>query len=139
MTEKVEFAGPGWMAAIKAKLERLAANDPSMTLSICEVFTGVPRHLDKNGDGVIAWHCRISGGKVTFAYGEVDDVDIKNTADFESILPFARMKLTPESRADYEQRAAALMAQGKLSRVGDMAKVPPSLHGLHNEMAEITA
>lgn len=139
MADKVEFASPGWMSAIKSKLEAFAARDPSVTLSICEVFTGAPRHLDADGDGVIAWHCRIADGRATFADGEADDVDIKNIADYAAILPFARLILTPESRADYERMASEAMAAGKLQRIGDMSKIPPALHGLHNEMAVITA
>jgi hypothetical protein len=137
MAEKVEFAGPGWMAAIKEKLERLAARDASITLSICEVFTGSPRHLAESG--TIAWHCRIADGRVMFADGVADDVDIKNIADYQAILPFARLQITEASRPEYERMAGEAMAAGKLQRIGDMTKIPPSLHGLHNEMAVITA
>lgn len=138
--KKVEFAGPEWIEAIRAKLRRFAeAAGPDLKLSICEVFTSPPSHLDPSGSGKIAWHCRIEDGRFHFAYGEVDDVDIKNIADYQTILPFARMMLTPDSRPQYETMTAEAMASGKLTRIGDHAKIPPSLHGLHNEMAEITA
>jgi len=139
MTQKVEFAGPEWMAAIESKF-RTYAEGPGRDskLSICEVFTGVPKHLDPDGTGRIAWHCFIGGGKLKFAYGEIDGADIKNIADYDTILPFARLRLTPETQEEYQRMAEAAMAAGKLQRLGDPAKVPQALHGLHNEMADIT-
>jgi hypothetical protein len=140
MTQKVEFAGPEWMAAIEAKFRRFAEGPGrDIKLSICEVFTDVPSHLDRDGNGRIAWHCHIGDGKLAFAYGEIDQADIKNIADYQTILPFARLMLTPETQEAYQRMAAEAMAAGKLKRLGDPAKIPASLHGLHNEMAEITA
>lgn len=134
---KVEFAGPEWMAAIESKLRRLAAAHPDWRFGICEVFTGSPKHLA--ADGTIAWHCRVADGQLAFHMGEADDVDLKNIADYQAILPFARLQLTPETRADYEKMSAKALADGKLKRIGDAAILPPGIHGLHNEMAEITA
>lgn len=134
---KVEFAGPAWMDAIESKLRAMAAANPDWRFGLCEVFTDSPKHLAK--DGVIAWYCRIADGKLDFRMGEVDDVDIKNVADYEAVLPFARLHLTPETRAEYEQMSATALAAGKLKRIGDAAKLPPAIHALHNEMAEITA
>jgi hypothetical protein len=135
--KKVEFAGPEWMDAIESKLRRMAEANPDWRFGICEVFTDAPKHLAP--DGVIAWHCRVADGKLDFRMGEVDDIDIKNVADYDAILPFARLHLTPETQADYEKMSARALADGKLKRVGDAAKLPPAIHVLHNEMAEITA
>lgn len=134
---KVEFAGPEWMAAIESKLARMAAANPDWRFGLCEVFTDSPKHLA--ADGTIAWHARVSGGKVDFRMGEVDDVDIKNIADYQAILPFARLHLTPETQADYVKMSERALADGKLKRIGDSSKLPPAIHALHNEMAEITA
>ncbi len=139
MANKVEFASPEWLNALKGMIERYMALAPSdLELSICEVFTGVPRHLDKNGDGVIAWHCRISGGRLSFHDGEIDDADIKTVADYAFILPFARMKITPGDMAAYQAQQAEGARLGKVSHSGDRSKVPPAFYGMHNELADLT-
>lgn len=138
---KVEFASPAWLAALNAMLGRYsAAAGPDTTLSICEVFTNVPKHLDANGDGRIAWHCRIEGGRVAvFAEGEVDDADIKTVADYQFILPFARMKLEPGVNEEYQRQQAEGARLGKVTHLGDRSKVPPAFYGMHNELADMTA
>lgn len=133
MTQKVEFAGDEWLEAIASKLARFAAANPNVTLSICEVFTDAPARLG----GRIAWHARIAGGRSAFARTEIDDADIKNIADYDTILPFARLHLSEETKPVYEQMMAEALASGKLRRVGTV-DAPAALHALHNEMAEIT-
>ena len=137
---KIELASPEWLAALKGLIERyMKQAGDDVTLSICEVFTGVPKHLDKNGDGTIAWHCKIANGKLEFADGEIDEADLKTVADYDFILPFARMKIEPGNMAEYQKAQEAGVAAGKLKRSGDITKVPPSFYGMHNELAEITA
>jgi hypothetical protein len=139
MTKKVEFASPEWLAALKAAiLHYMEKAGPDVQLSICEVFTGVPKHLDRHGNGVIAWHCRIANGKLHFADGEIADADIKSVCDYNYILPFARMKIEPSTMADYERLSADGEKSGKLKRTGDRSKVPPAFYGMHNDLAEIT-
>jgi hypothetical protein len=139
MAEKIEFASPEWLAALE-KLVRTytakAGNDVELTL--CEVFTGVPEHLDKNGDGTIAWYCRINGGEVEFAEGEIAEADIKTVTDYQFILPFARMKIDPSNMAVYETQLAEGAKAGKIDRRGDRSKVPTAFYGMHNDLAEIT-
>src|SRR5262245_44059497 len=98
MTKKSEFASTEWSAAVKGMIEKyMAKAPPDVKLSLCEVFKGVPKHLDKNGNGVISWYCRIANGKLTFAEGEIPDADIKTVCDYNFILPFARMKIDPST------------------------------------------
>lgn len=140
MTRKIELASPEWLAALKALIERyMQGIGPEVSLSICEVFTGVPAHLDKNGDGTIAWHCRIENGKLHFADGEIDDADLKTIADYDFIAPFARTKVEHGDMGDYQARQEEGVKAGKLKRSGDLSKVPPAFYGMHNELAEITA
>lgn len=139
MATQVEFASPEWLAALKGMIERyLALAPPDLELSICEVFTGVPKHLDKNGDGVIAWHCRIRNGELEFRDGEIDDADIKTVADYDFILPFARMKIEPGNMEGYQAKQAEGARQGKILSTGDRSKVPPAFYGMHNDLAELT-
>ncbi|HEY2358002.1 MAG TPA: hypothetical protein VGH86_11165 [Phenylobacterium sp.] len=142
MAEKIELGSPEWLAALKAHIERFVATPAGQaaTFSICEVFTDVPKHLDKNGDGVLAWYCRIADGKLVFAEGEVSDVDMKTLTDYDFIVPFARMKLGPENAAEFTEQMNAGVAAGKLKRAGQSDKAPPpEFHAMHNDLAEITA
>lgn len=139
MSEKVEFASPAWFAALREKFSAYAQKAPEgFDFSVCEVFTGVPEHLDKDGSGVIAWHCRITPGKFDFHYGESDAVDMKTVTDYQFILPFARMHLGPETQAEYQREMAKGLEGGKIVRQGDGSKAPPELYAIHNDLAEIT-
>ena len=141
MTNKIELASPEWFAALKAHIERFVAtpNGQKTRWSLCEVFTGVPKHLDKDGSGVIAWHCRIADGKMDFAYGAADDVDMKTTTDYDFILPMARLVLTPETAAELAAHSQKGVESGKMKREGDSSGVPPEFHAIHNDLAVITA
>ena len=140
MAEKVEFASPEWFAALRTMFEAYAAGAPDgVDFSVCEVFTGVPAHLDKDGSGVIAWHCHITTGRFDFAYGESDDVDMKTVTDYDFILPFARMKLGPDTAAEYQRLMQGGLETGKIVRAGDGSKAPQELHAIHNDLADITA
>jgi hypothetical protein len=140
MAEKVEFASPEWFAALRTMFEAYAATAPAgMDFSVCEVFTGVPAHLDKDGSGVIAWHCRITPGRFDFAYGESDAVDMKTVTDYQFIVPFARMKLGAETAEEYQKQMQGGLDSGKIVRAGDGSKAPPELYAVHNDLADITA
>lgn len=139
MAEKIEFASPQWLAALEKLLRTYTAKaGDDVELTLCEVFTGVPEHLDKHGNGVIAWYCRIEGGEVEFSEGEIEQADIKTVTDYQFILPFARLKIDPGNMTEYEARLAEGARQGKIDRRGDRAKVPPAFYGMHNDLAEIT-
>jgi hypothetical protein len=139
MTKKVEFASPEWLETLRAMIERyIALAPPDLTLSICEVFTSVPAHLNKNGDGIVAWHCRILNGKLEFRDGAIDDADIKTIADYDFILPFARMKIEPGNMTEYQAQQAEGARMGKVKHEGDRSKVPPAFYGMHNELADLT-
>lgn len=141
MTAKIELGSPEWLAALKGHIERFVAtpNGQKTTWSLCEVFTGVPGHLDKDGTGVIAWHCRIADGRVVFAEGEANDVDMKTTTDYDFILPMARLVLSPETAATLAAHSQAGVESGKMKREGDSSGVPPEFHAIHNDLAVITA
>jgi hypothetical protein len=136
MSDKLEFASEAWFEALKALLPKYAAGaGPDLELSLCEVFTGVPAHLDAHGNGVIAWHCRIKGGQIDFLRTEADDCDYKTVIDYEAVLPMARFVVTPETRAAYDALGAAAAASGKVKRSGDPSRIPPSFYGMHNDLA----
>jgi hypothetical protein len=138
MTGKIEFASREWHERLKALLDRYTAMvGPELELSLCEVFTGVPAHIAEQGR--IAWHCRISGGKVDFREGEIASADLKTIADYDFVLTLARMKIEPDTMAEYQALQAEGAASGKLVTTGDTTKIPPVFYGMHNELAEVTA
>jgi hypothetical protein len=140
MSDRIEFAGPEWHARLKGLLEKYTAlAGPGVELSICEVFTGVPAHLDEDGDGRVAWHCRIGGGKVEFRDGEIETADLKTVADYDFVLSLARMKIEEATMDAYRALEAEGLASGKLVSTGDKSRIPPVFYGMHNELAEVTA
>lgn len=139
MVQKVEFASPEWLETLRGMIERYMTLAPAdLDLSICEVFTGVPQHLDKNGNGVIAWHCHIKNGRLEFRDGEVESADLKTIADYNFILPFARTKIEPGNMDEYQAQQAEGAKRGLVQHSGDRSRVPPAFYGMHNELADLT-
>jgi hypothetical protein len=138
--EKFEFASPAWIAALRELLDVYTAKaGPGLELSICEVFTKVPKHLDKHGTGVIAWHCLIRDGRVHFEETPIPEADVRTEVDYEFILPVARRIYTPEIMAEVEAYTAKGIAEGKMKSTSrDRSKVPSVFIGMHNELAERT-
>jgi hypothetical protein len=134
---KFEFASPEWIAALKDLLVVYTKKaGPGIELSLCEVFTGVPGHLDKHGNGVIAWHCKIKDGKVHFEETAIPEADVRTEVDYQFILPVARKVYAPDAMAEIETYTAKGVAEGKMKSTGrDRSKVPPVFIGMHNDLA----
>jgi hypothetical protein len=135
--DMVEFASPEWIAALKELLVVYTKKaGPGVELSICEIFTGVPKHLDKHGNGVIAWHCRIKDGLVHFEETEIPEADVRTEVDYQFILPIAKKVYAPESMAEVEAYTAKGTAEGKMKSTSkDRSKIPPVFIGMHNDLA----
>lgn len=134
---KFEFASPEWIAALKELLAEYTAKEPGLELSICEVFTGVPKHLDKHGNGTIAWHCHLKDGKVVaFEETAIAEADVRSETDYAFILPIARRVYAPEVMPEVQAYMAKGAETGKMKSTGkDPAKVPASFTGMHNDLA----
>lgn len=137
---KVELASPEWMSLMRAQLMAAASNaTPDTRFSVTETFTDVPPHLDRHGNGQIAWHCVIEGQQVRFGETALAEADIKSRADYVFILPVARRIYTPEVMEEVAAYKASGVKQGKyLSAVRDGVQVPAFLREVHNEMARRT-
>ena len=134
--DKIEFASPQWIAALRELLDKYTAKEPDLELSICEVFTGVPKHLDKHGDGTIAWHCRIKEGKVHFEETAIAEADVRSESDYTFIVPIARRVYAPEVMAEVEAYMAKGAADGRTKSTSkNRDKVPASFTGMHNDLA----
>ncbi len=137
---KYEFASTGWMDALHREMAAMLKDaPPDLRFSFCEIFTGVPKHLDRNGTGVLAWSCRIEGSKTHFVEAELDDVDVKTTGDYRFLVPLAQLHLSDETRAEFNAALEEGTRSGKLKRVGDLTKFPAVLSGLHNAAVDFTA
>ena len=134
---KFEFASPEWIAALRELLQVYTKKaGPQLDLSICEIFTGVPKHLDKNGDGVIAWHCRIRNGQVHFEETPIAEADVHTKVDYDFIVPVARRVYTPEVMDEVNAYTARGVAEGKMISTGkNRTKVPPEFYDMHNDLA----
>ena len=133
---KFEFASPEWIAALKELLVEYTAKEPGLELSICEVFTGVPKHLDKHGNGTIAWHCQIKDGKVHFEEAAIAEADVRSQSDYDFIVPIARRVYSPEVMAEVEAYMATGAADGRTKSTSkNRDKVPASFTGMHNDLA----
>lgn len=135
--EKFEFASPEWIAALKDLLNVYTQKaGPGLELSICEIFTGVPKHLDKHGNGIIAWHCTIKDGKVHFEETAIPEADVRTEVDYEFVLPLARKVYSPDYMQEIEAYSAKGVAEGKMKSTSkDRSKVPPVFVGMHNDLA----
>jgi len=136
---KYEFAGKAWMDALHREIVAMVRNAPAdLRYSLCEVFTGVPKHLDRNGTGVLAWTCRIEGSRVQFEEVEGDDVDMKTTADYTYLIPLAHWHIDDKTLPALNNYLAEGARDGKIVRAGDPARSPAILNGLHNAVIAFT-
>ena len=136
---KYEFASAGWMEALHREMAAMLKDaPPDLRFSFCEIFTGVPKHLDRNGTGTLSWSCRIEGSKTHFVESELDDVDVKTTGDYTFLVPLAQLHLNDETRAEFNAAVEEGNRSGKLKRVGDLTKFPAVLSGLHNAAVDFT-
>ncbi|HVP84879.1 MAG TPA: hypothetical protein VMS78_09170 [Rhizomicrobium sp.] len=135
--EKLEFASPEWIAALKDLLNVYTQKaGPGLELTICEIFTGVPKHLDKHGNGIIAWHCKIKDGKVHFEETAIPEADVRTEVDYQFVLPLARKVYSPDDMKEVEAYQAKGAAEGKMiSTSKNRSKVPPVFIGMHNDLA----
>src|SRR3954462_1285089 len=138
MTERLEFGGPEWTQRIKEVFEDAVASGGDATFSISERYLDPPAHLVPAA-GDLGWTCRIAGNAVEFTTEPADDVDVAIIADYQSILPAARLPHSdPVSAAESQALTGALVADGRL-RVVAKARPPAFLSGVHDRMAAVTA
>lgn len=143
-SQKYEFAGPEWRAymhaVVSSRLEQLEDRGSAVDWSFCEVFRNAPKHLQTDGSAAV-WHCIVEGGQLTFGEVELRDPTFKVVADYDAIYPLAKFHTKGDSaRASQLARMSqALMEEGKLSVVGDPAKLDPRFGSFHDAIAAVTA
>ena len=142
MTQKYEFASPGWFKFLHETMETLTRDAPDdLRWGVCEVFTDVPEHLSQTPNQAASWHCYIRGSDVKFGHGEIHDADFKVVADYQTVLPLARLVLgdEPDSETKVAQALEKAVRDGKIRIEGSRESRPTHLEPLHDAMARVTA
>ena len=142
MPERLVFASNAWLDALRSiMVQRAEAANGDLPdgFSMCEVFTDVPAEV--NDSSRVAWHCRVADGAFAWELGEVDDVQRKIVADWETILPVARTVFAedPAKAAEVQQAMAKALAEGKVSVTGGLGPQPTVFAAVHDEIARLTA
>ena len=149
MTEKYEFASPGWLkmtCEIAEQQIRASGIDlKGIEYTFGEEFTDVPERLHPPGGGRIGFCIRVADGKIeTASEPPPPDADSRNTADWETTEPFAHAILGEDPARDAElgKRVQELQAQGKM-RIEQKRERPPELDAaladMHNAVCRRTA
>lgn len=140
---KYEFASPQWIAALHGiiveRVARESAHKPSLTMSICEVYTDVPTRLAQ-GQPRIAWSCVVEGTDVDFRLTERDDVRMKVVVQYGAVLPLGRYdtKDDPTRAAELATLAAALLTSGQMQMIGGPSTDPQAMSSVHDAIARLT-
>ncbi len=144
MTEKYEFASPEWVDYAREWVEKalVDADLAGVDIEFCEEFTDAPPHL-AGESGSTGWHMVIVDGTARVADGVID-ARTKIVADYQTILPLARMIIDPSDEkqaAEMQKIISMAMAEGKFKPPSNMSTPGtsvPQLAGLHNALAERT-
>ncbi len=135
-TDKVAFASPEWIALARTVLDEIVAEhgEEGKSFSACEAFTDAPPGVAGKDSTTAAWHFHIVGKAVTVGEGTVEAADMNVSADYETVLPMARLVYTPEMIEQTRQNPP----QGDSESAVDASNIPPYLVELHNRMAVVT-
>ena len=120
------------MNIARSVLEELVAThgEAGKTFSACEVFTSAPASV-AGADSTAAWNFSIVGKTVEVSMGEVDGADFNVRADYQSVLPVARLVYTPEILAKQAAKPPAVPPS-------EGSAPPAYLVELHNRLAVLT-
>ena len=141
---KFEFGGPEWTQALRSSMQEAfyesGEEGKRATFSMSEQYVGAPAHLLAAG-GELGWHVRFNDGRVDFVFSPSRDVDVYISADYQSILPLARLEFgsDKEKLAERDRMVGELVGSGQLVVEGDLGSRPGFLEGIHDAMARVTA
>jgi len=139
-----EFCSHEWVEMANAFVQDAAAEVDltGINYTFNEIFTDAPAHLGSDDHGQIGWYMRVSEGAVTIKRGILDEADVNITADYQMILPLARMIMAdnPEGRANAGKVIEEMTANGKFSRKTNIDTAPtlPWEGTLHDVLAKRT-
>ena len=133
-----------WVEAVSAILHEAAVGQDLMGIeyTFCEEYTGVPEDLQQPGSVTAGWSYLIQDGRLRVSGDLVENPTLKVIADYDVILPLARLKMSdPQERDTLDRLAQEAAASGALRTMGDRANQPAFFdsEALHDAIADITA
>lgn len=141
---RYEFSSAEWVAVARQHLQE-AARDVDLSgvrLSFNEVFTDAPAHLGTDSEGRIGWYVRVADGRIEVECGILDEADLRIVADYQTVLPLARMVFAGNDAlaAEAGRKVAEATAAGKMRREGDDQATAQHawMAGLHDALARRT-
>ena len=142
---RYEFSSAEWVAVARQHLQEASrdADLSGVSFTFNEVFTDAPAHLGTDAEGRIGWYVRVQDGGVEVERGILDDADIRIVADYQTVLPLARMVFAGNEAlaAEAGRKVAEATAAGKMRREGDDQAMAGHawMGGLHDALARRTA
>lgn len=138
---RFEVGSDAWLTAVHEVLESIVTQAGQNGLldgidySMCEVYTHVPSHVSSNER--VAWHFRVRGNSLHFSRDEAHDVDVKVTAEWAAVAPYARLEIVDGTEESVALNAglAAAIAAGRMQFEGDPRRRPAVLAPAHNLIA----
>ncbi|MDA0790283.1 MAG: hypothetical protein O2780_12600 [Proteobacteria bacterium] len=141
---KYEFCSSQWVDYARQYLKQASdgADLSGIEIVFNEVFTDAPDHLALDDKGRTGWYLRVANSEVEVDRGILDQADVRIIADYDTILPLARMVFAGNTKlaAEAQQAIAAATESGKMHREGDATKMAglPWTGELHDALARRT-
>ena len=101
---RYEFSSVEWVTVAREHLQD-AARDADLSdvhFTFNEVFTDAPAHLGTDAEGRIGWYVRVRDGRIEVERGILDEADLRIVADYQTVLPLARMVFAGDEAAAAE-------------------------------------
>ena len=143
MPDKIEFASPAWLEALRDAFQRrvdaASPADLAQPYSVSETYTEVPARIDASGS--LGFHVRIGPDGLDFRNQPSDQADFQIIGTYEAILPLARVVVDGDAdrQLEMDRMAARAIEAGQLQAIGSRDNRPAFLDGMHDELARITA
>jgi hypothetical protein len=139
--DKVEFLSPQWVQLFRSIVEQGLAEADLSGIEYCmyEMYKNVPAHLRREGSPDLAFGLRISGGRIDFLDGPVDNADFIVVADYDSMARWVCLthaETKQKTGVEWPAIRSQLIAAGKL-QVSGVANFPACLRSLqlHDRLA----
>ena len=142
---RYEFSSAEWVAVARQHLQEAAqgVDLSGVSFTFNEVFTDAPAHLGTDDEGRIGWYVRVQDDRIEVERGILDEADLRIVADYQTVLPLARMVFAGNEAlaAEAGRKVAAATAAGKMRWEGDDQTTAGQawMGGLHDALARRTA
>lgn len=143
--EKAEFCSDAWLEKADAILKQLVAEygqeiGSERRVSV-KTYANPPAHLRQEGQDFVRWSFEIRDGKARVSRADPADAMVRNSAEYSSVAPIARIVLPTDAETLTRQREASLQRLSEEARRLDEATSPAMRRMLlefHNRLALVT-